>query len=114
VFEPSVVLLAAIVALVAHPWLGVRRVACEILGVTDQVVIVALAGRRARGDFVRVSREGREWHAFAVATSGREGPAGSAWSSAAREIGPNGWQGTSNAGAGRPTCSSGAPSRPPT
>jgi ferredoxin-NADP reductase len=73
VLEPSVVLLAAVLALVAHPWLGVRRVACEILSVTDQVVIVALPGRASRGAFVRVSREGNEWHAFAVATSGGEG-----------------------------------------
>jgi hypothetical protein len=69
----AVALLAAVLALVAHPWLGVRRVACEVLDVTDQVVIVALPGRVARGAFVRVSREGTEWHAFAVATSGREG-----------------------------------------
>jgi ferredoxin-NADP reductase len=52
---------------------GVRRLPVEILRVTDQVVIVALPGRRSRGEFVRVSREGREWHAFAVATTGAEG-----------------------------------------
>ena len=68
----AIVLLVAVIALVAHPWLGVRRVACEVLGVTDQVVIVALPGRAARGEFVRVSREGIEWHAFAVAMSGGE------------------------------------------
>jgi predicted ferric reductase len=71
--QPSVVLLVAVLALVVHPWVGVKRVRCEILSVTDQVVIVALPGRRSRGEFVRVSREGREWHSFAVATSGGEG-----------------------------------------
>jgi hypothetical protein len=71
--QPSVQLLVAVLALVVHPWVGVKRVRCEILGVTDQVVIVALCGRRSRGEFVRVSREGREWHSFAVATCGREG-----------------------------------------
>jgi hypothetical protein len=70
---PSVALLVAVVALVGHPWLGVRRVACEVLGVTDQVVILALPGRPSRGAFVRVSRDGREWHSFAVATTGSEG-----------------------------------------
>ncbi len=70
----AIVLLVAVIALVAHPWLGVRRVACEVLGVTDQVVIIALPGRAARGEFVRVSREGIEWHAFAVAMSGGERP----------------------------------------
>ena len=35
--------------------------------------MVALPGRRSLGDFVRVSREGREWHSFAVATTGSEG-----------------------------------------
>ena len=42
---------------------------CEILGVAGQVVIVALPGRASRGEFVRVSREGTEWHSFAAATS---------------------------------------------
>jgi hypothetical protein len=68
----AIELLVAVIALVAHPWLSVRRVACEVLGVTDQAVIIALPGRAARGEFVRVSREGIEWHAFAVAMSGGE------------------------------------------
>ena len=71
--QPSVDLLVAVLALVMHPWVGVKRVRCEVLNVTDQVVIVALPGRRSPGEFVRVSREGREWHSFAVATSGGEG-----------------------------------------
>jgi ferredoxin-NADP reductase len=71
--QPSTQLLMVVLALVVDPWVGVKRVRCEILTVTDQVVIVALPGRRSRGEFVRVSREGREWHCFAVATSGREG-----------------------------------------
>lgn len=71
--QPAVGLLAAVLALVVHPWVGVQRLRCEILSVTDQVVIVALRGRRSRGEFVRVSREGREWHSFAVATCGGEG-----------------------------------------
>jgi hypothetical protein len=70
----AVALLASVVALVAHPWLGVKRVRAEYLAVTDQVVVVALPGRRSHGDFVRVSRDGREWHCFAVATTGSEGP----------------------------------------
>lgn len=74
VLTPSLLLLAVVLALVVHPWLGVRRVRCEILGVTEQVVIIALPGPRSRGEFVRVSREGREWHSFAVATTGAEGP----------------------------------------
>jgi len=49
---PSVLLLAALVMLVAHPWLGVRRLPAEFLAVTG---------------------EGREWHSFAVATTGSEG-----------------------------------------
>ena len=71
--QPSVLLMVALLALVVHPWIGVKRVRCEVLAVTDQVVIVALPGPRSRGEFVRVSREGREWHSFAVATSGGEG-----------------------------------------
>jgi len=35
--------------------------------------VVALPGRHRLGEFVRVSREGREWHCFAVATTGSEG-----------------------------------------
>ena len=70
---PSVLLLAALVMLVAHPWLGVRRLPAEFLAVTAEVVVVALPGRRVLGEFVRVSREGREWHSFAVATTGSEG-----------------------------------------
>jgi succinate dehydrogenase hydrophobic anchor subunit len=71
--QPSVLLLIALVALVIHPWVGVRRVAVEVLRVTDQVVVVALPGRRSVGAFVRVSREGKEWHCFAVATTAGEG-----------------------------------------
>jgi len=72
--QPSVLLLAALVLLVAHPWLSVRRLPAEFLAVTSEVVVVALPGRRSLGEFVRVSREGNEWHSFAVATTGREGP----------------------------------------
>jgi hypothetical protein len=72
--QPSVLLLATLVLLVAHPWLGVRRLPAEFLAVTSEVVVVALAGRRSLGEFVRVSREGQEWHSFAVATTGGEGP----------------------------------------
>jgi predicted ferric reductase len=71
--QPTVLLLLGLVALVIHPWLGVKRLAAEMMMVTDQVVVVALPGRRSRGEFVRVSRDGREWHAFAVATMGTEG-----------------------------------------
>ena len=71
--QPSVLLLATLVMLVAHPWLGVRRLPAEYLAVTGQVVVVALPGRHLLGEFVRVSREGREWHSFAVATTGSEG-----------------------------------------
>ena len=71
--QPSVLLLAALVMLVAHPWLGVRRLPAEYLAVTSEVVVVALPGRRRLGEFVRVSREGHEWHSFAVATTGGEG-----------------------------------------
>ena len=70
---PSLLLLAALVVLVAHPWLGVRRLPVEFLAVTGEVVVVALPGRRVLGEFVRVSREGREWHSFAVATTATEG-----------------------------------------
>lgn len=72
--EPSVILLVVLVALVAHPWRGVRRLPCEVLAVTDAVVVLALPGKRSFGEYVRVSREGKEWHAFAVATTGSEGP----------------------------------------
>ena len=72
--QPSVLLLAGLVLLVAHPWLGVRRLPAEFLAVTSEVVVVALPGRHSLGEFVRVSREGREWHSFAVATTGGEGP----------------------------------------
>jgi ferredoxin-NADP reductase len=71
--QPSVLLLATLVMLVAHPWLGLRRLPTEFLAVTSEVVVVALPGRRLLGEFVRVSREGREWHSFAVATTGSEG-----------------------------------------
>jgi ferredoxin-NADP reductase len=71
--QPSVLLLAVLVLLVAHPWLGVRRLPAEFLAVTSEVVVIALPGRRLPGEFVRVSREGREWHSFAVATTGSEG-----------------------------------------
>jgi predicted ferric reductase len=71
--QPPVLLLLAVVALVVHPWLGVRRLPVEIVTVTEQVIVVALPGRRSRGQFVRVSRDGREWHCFAVATTGSEG-----------------------------------------
>jgi hypothetical protein len=71
--QPSVLLLAVLVMLVAHPWLGVRRLPAEFLVVTSEVVVVALPGRRLLGEFVRVSREGHEWHSFAVATTGSEG-----------------------------------------
>ena len=71
--QPSVLLLAILVVLVAHPWLGVRHLPAEVLTVTGKVFVVALPGRRLLGEFVRVSREGREWHSFAVATAGSEG-----------------------------------------
>jgi hypothetical protein len=71
--QPSVLLLVTLVMLVAHPWLGLRRLPAEFLAVTSEVVVVALPGRRVLGEFVRVSREGREWHSFAVATTGSEG-----------------------------------------
>jgi hypothetical protein len=71
--QPSVLLLATLVMLVAHPWLSVRRLPAEYLAVTGQVVVIALPGRHVLGEFVRVSREGREWHSFAVATTGSEG-----------------------------------------
>jgi hypothetical protein len=72
--QPSVLLLATLVLLVAHPWLSVRRLPAEFLAVTSEVIVVALPGRRSLGEFVRVSREGNEWHSFAVATTGGEGP----------------------------------------
>ena len=72
--EPSVLLLVVVVALVVHPWIGVRRLPCEVVGVTDDVVVLALPGERSLGEYVRVSREGKEWHAFAVAATGSEGP----------------------------------------
>ena len=71
--QPPVLLLAALILLVAHPWLGARRLPTEFLAVTSEVIVAALPGRRRLGEFVRVSREGREWHSFAVATAGREG-----------------------------------------
>ena len=71
--QPSVLLLAVLVMLVAHPWLGVRRRSAEFLAVTSEVVVVALPGRHSLGEFVRVSRDGHEWHSFAVATTGDEG-----------------------------------------
>lgn len=71
---PSVLLLIVLVALVVHPWLGVKHLSCEVLGVTDEVVVLALPGKRSFGEYVRVSREGKEWHAFAVAATGSEGP----------------------------------------
>ena len=60
-----------LVALVVHPWLGVKRLSCEVLGVTDDVVVLALPGKRSLGEYVRVSRDGKEWHAFAVAVNGK-------------------------------------------
>lgn len=72
--QPSIGLLVVVVGLVVHPWLGVRRIPVEIIGVTPDVVILALPGRRSVGEFVRVSRDGREWHSFAVSTVGTEGP----------------------------------------
>lgn len=57
----------------AQSWLGVRRLPAEFLAVTGEAVVAALPGRRRRGEFVRVSREGREWHSFAVATTDSEG-----------------------------------------
>ena len=71
--QPAVLALLAVVALVIHPWLGVQPVEADVVAVTEQVVIVALPGRRSRGEFVRVSRDGPEWHCFAVATTGSEG-----------------------------------------
>jgi len=59
--QPSVLLLATLVMLVGHPWLSVRRLRAEFLAVTGEVVVVALPGQRSLGEFVRVSREGREW-----------------------------------------------------
>jgi ferredoxin-NADP reductase len=70
---PSALLLLAVVALVAHPWLGVRRVPVEVLEVTPGLVVLTLPGRRRVGEFVRVSLDGHEWHSFAVSTCGREG-----------------------------------------
>jgi hypothetical protein len=72
--QPSVLLLATLVLLVAHPWLSVRRLPAEFLAVTSEVIVVVLPGRRLLGEFVRVSRDGNEWHSFAVATTGKEGP----------------------------------------
>ena len=43
--QPSVLLLATLVMLVAHPWLSVRRLPAEYLAVTGQVVVIALPGR---------------------------------------------------------------------
>lgn len=69
----AVVLLLILLALVAHPWLSVRWLPVEVLTVTPQIVVLALPGHCSRGDFVRVSRDGREWHAFAVSTTQTEG-----------------------------------------
>ena len=69
----ATVLFVVLIALVVHPWLGVRRLAAETLRVTDQVIVVALPGRWKSGQFARVSRDAREWHSFAVATTGAEG-----------------------------------------
>lgn len=71
---PSTALLLAVIVVVAHPWWGVRRVPMEVLDVTPGLVLAVLPGRRAVGEFVRVSLDGREWHSFAVSTCGREGP----------------------------------------
>ena len=72
--SPSVLLLVMLVALVVHPWLGVKRLPCEVTGVTDDVVVLALPGKRSLGEYVRVSREGKEWHAFAVAVNRKRRP----------------------------------------
>ena len=45
-------LLLTLVALVVHPWLGVKRLSCEVLGVTDDVVVLALPGERSLGEYV--------------------------------------------------------------
>jgi hypothetical protein len=66
----AVALMLTVIALVVHPWLGVKRVRAEILAVTDQLAVIALPGRLTHGEFARVSRDGREWHSFAVATTG--------------------------------------------
>jgi hypothetical protein len=68
----AVVLMLAVVALVVHPWLGVKRIRAELLAVTDQLVVIAFPGRLTHGEFARVSRDGHEWHSFAVATTGGE------------------------------------------
>jgi hypothetical protein len=47
--QPSALLLAALVLLVAQPWLGVRRLPAEFLAVTGELVVAALPGRRRRG-----------------------------------------------------------------
>jgi predicted ferric reductase len=70
---PAALLLAAVVGVVAQPWTSVRRLPVEVLVVTPGLVVLAMPGRRRVGEFVRVSLEGREWHAFAVSTCGREG-----------------------------------------
>jgi hypothetical protein len=67
-------LLLAVIAIVVHPWLGVGRAPVELLDVTSELVVLALPGRRRVGEFLRVSLDGREWHAFAVSTCGLEGP----------------------------------------
>ncbi|MDN5769026.1 MAG: hypothetical protein L0H96_25055 [Humibacillus sp.] len=69
-----VALLVVVLALVVHPWTTVRRLPVEVLDVTDRLVVLALVGSRKVGEFVRVSLDGAEWHAFAVATTGCEGP----------------------------------------
>jgi hypothetical protein len=72
--QPALWLLAGLVVLVVHPWIGASRVPVEVLDVNEQLVVLALPGRRSLGEFVRISRDGKEWHSFAVATCGAEGP----------------------------------------
>jgi len=93
--QPSVLLLATLVMLVAHPWLSVRRLPAEYLAVTGQVVVIALPGRHVLGEFVRVSREGREWRSFAVATTGSEGAGRYCLVIRRAGTGPSDWPATS-------------------
>jgi NAD(P)H-flavin reductase len=53
---------------------GRGRAPVELLDVTPELVVLALPGRRRVGEFLRVSLDGREWHAFAGSTRGQEGP----------------------------------------
>lgn len=69
---PVTLLTMATVAAVVHPWAAVRRLPVEVVDVTSDLVVVFMPGARRVGDFVRVSLDGREWHAFAVSTCGRE------------------------------------------